>query len=307
MNIASLDPACTEWVAAFGAIEELVGRSHACDFPDEVQCRPALTEPLLAQPSIHIQRGVEGLQPLTNAGSRSLLHSDRLASLKPDIILSSPRSGISRDDIDRALRNWTATPPARFTADASTFKDVLDTALRLGNAIGHFQDAMALIGEKEKYVRDRWIRLGQKERGGTTSRMPTVICIENLDPLTIAGRWVPDMVKLAGGRPLLAAHSEGRRPIDWSVVANADADVLAIMVSETHSHSIRMKLDELIDHAVLKRLKAVVDGRVVAVADAYFDRPGPRLYRGIDLLASALYPDKIRLDAGAEEMLAIRR
>ncbi len=41
-------------------------------------------------------------------------------------------------------------------------------------------------------------------------------------------------------------------------------------------------------------MKAVRQGRVYLFdGNAYFNRPGPRLYRSIDLLAAALYPKEM--------------
>ena len=43
MKLVSLLPAATEIVCALGLRESLVGRSHECDFPEDVRPLPALT------------------------------------------------------------------------------------------------------------------------------------------------------------------------------------------------------------------------------------------------------------------------
>ncbi len=43
MRIVSLLPAATEIVCALGLREQLVGRSHECDFPEDVAKLPTLT------------------------------------------------------------------------------------------------------------------------------------------------------------------------------------------------------------------------------------------------------------------------
>src|SRR5690606_18825690 len=45
VRIVSLLPAATEWLFAMGAGEEVVGRSHACDWPPAATVRPACTDP----------------------------------------------------------------------------------------------------------------------------------------------------------------------------------------------------------------------------------------------------------------------
>ena len=48
-RIISLLPAATEIVASLGAADDLVGRSHECDFPPRV-----LTLPIVSRPSLSL-------------------------------------------------------------------------------------------------------------------------------------------------------------------------------------------------------------------------------------------------------------
>ncbi len=43
MRIISLLPAATEIAAALGLMEQVVGVSHECDFPEEANARPRVT------------------------------------------------------------------------------------------------------------------------------------------------------------------------------------------------------------------------------------------------------------------------
>jgi len=45
MRIVSLLPSTTEIVAALGKTDQLVGRSHECDYPEQVQQLPSCTTP----------------------------------------------------------------------------------------------------------------------------------------------------------------------------------------------------------------------------------------------------------------------
>src|SRR4029079_527710 len=55
LKIASLLPAATEIVCALGLRGSLVGRSHECDFPEDVRTLPALTRARI-DPSLHSAR-----------------------------------------------------------------------------------------------------------------------------------------------------------------------------------------------------------------------------------------------------------
>ncbi len=47
MRIVSLIPSATEIVAALGCTDQLVGRSHECDYPESVKTLPICTAPKL--------------------------------------------------------------------------------------------------------------------------------------------------------------------------------------------------------------------------------------------------------------------
>jgi iron complex transport system substrate-binding protein len=44
-RVVSLIASATEIVCALGARDRLVGRSHECDFPEDVKALPVLTSP----------------------------------------------------------------------------------------------------------------------------------------------------------------------------------------------------------------------------------------------------------------------
>ena len=60
-RIVSLLPSATEVIAAIGLAGHLVGRSHACDYPPEVQAVPVVTAPRTspAGPSKRIHKDVK--------------------------------------------------------------------------------------------------------------------------------------------------------------------------------------------------------------------------------------------------------
>ena len=169
-----------------------------------------------------------------------------------------------------------------------TLKGVFDAGLRIGRAVGRLEAAMRFVAEGEL----RLERLRRRLRAVTDRGRPSVVFVEWLEGLMTAGHWMPDVVEQAGGRPLLSEKGARSRYVDWADVLEADPDVLAVAPCGFRLETTRRDLHYLTGRPGWAGLRAVRDGRVVLFdGDAYFNRPGPRLYRAIELLAAALYPD----------------
>jgi iron complex transport system substrate-binding protein len=79
--------------------------------------------------------------------------------------------------------------------------------------------------------------------------------------------------------------------ITWKQVCAAKPDILVIMPCGFSIERTRREMAGLTKRAGWKTLPAVKNGHVFLMdAPAYFNRPGPRLIDGIELLASCLHP-----------------
>ncbi len=303
-RIVSLLPACTEWIAAFDALDLLVARSHACDHPPEVRTLPALTSPT---PDAVSGREIDQAVRDCVEGGDGMFEVDyaRLAELKPDLILTQAQCrvcAVSLPDLEEELASWSAHRPDVFSMQPATFKQVLNDALRLGKLIGRMREAMDFVAGQERRLHALRSRLGL-HKTSPADELQSVVCIEWLDPVMIAGHWVPDMVALGGGRALSAAAGEESQFVDWSLVRHTDPDVLAVMPC---GYDLDVTVRELSSRfGALPGwgdMRAVRNGRVFAFdGNAYFSRPGPRLYRGVELIARALYPDEFDPEDGVDE------
>ncbi|MEK7294107.1 MAG: ABC transporter substrate-binding protein, partial [Nitrospirota bacterium] len=120
---------------------------------------------------------------------------------------------------------------------------------------------------------------------------PRVACLEWLDPLYAAGHWVPEMVACAGGVDVLGTPGSPSVQITWERVQAAKPDVLIIMPCGFSIARTRQELNRLTKRTGWKKLPAVKHGRVFLVeAAAYFNRPGPRVIDGVEILASCFHP-----------------
>lgn len=290
MRIVSLHPACTEWVASFGALGDLVGRSYACNHPAVAHHIPAVTRPP-SEPALLRQT------ERTDAASVRL-NEKLLAALKPDVVLAA--EGVSARGLDK-IRWGSDRRPAVLQLNPTTFKEVLDGALRLGKTIGRLQEAMRCIGETEKNLLTLQRSLAS---GRDAQARPTAICIEGVDPLQLSGRWVPDLVELAGGRTPHPQTGEG--DVSLTEVLRANPDVLAVMPPLGGIDAARRAVRQLANTPARHGLRAARSIRIVAFDGGLFSLPGPRLYRAIELLAAALHPGQRVVTPQPTEMARVR-
>ena len=296
MRIVSLLPAATEWVCAFGAGASLVGRSHECDFPPEILDRPVLTRSRVDArgTSAEIDRQVRAVWEQ----GQSLYEIDweQLRALRPDLMLTQaqcPVCAVSVSELEAGLAAWPAPRPQVLALAPQTLKQVLDAALEIGRRIGRLHEAMAYLARAEKRLRRLRDFLGLRRRSDP-STFPRVACLEWLDPLIVAGHWMPDVVEMAGGQTVLAESGRPSRTIAWRELQAADPDVLLLMPCGFTVAQTTRELPDLMQRPEWQALRAVQEGRVFVLdGHAYFNRPGPRLYRSIELVAVCLHPDRL--------------
>ena len=88
MRVVSLLPSATEIVAALGGMEHLVGVTHCCDYPPQVDSRVRVTRTAI---DAEAAPGVVDAQvrDITASGAPLYtLEEERIRALKPDLILT---------------------------------------------------------------------------------------------------------------------------------------------------------------------------------------------------------------------------
>lgn len=288
-RVISLLPAATEMVAALGCADQLVGRSHECDFPDAIKELPVCSRPRFnaAASGAEIHQNVVRL--LENALSIFDLDVDSIRELQPDLILTQSQCevcAVSNHDLERALAEWTGRRPQILSLSPLRLEDVFQNLTQIAGVLGVPDRANELVNGWRKWL----VELRSAARRQTSK--PSVVCIEWFDPLMVAGNWVPELVEIAGGRDVLGKAGVHSPWIKWTDIQKADPEVIVLMPCG-------FDLGRTIDEACVltglpgwNDLRAVKAGRVFAVdGNSYFNRPGPRLIESAEILASVLWQD----------------
>jgi iron complex transport system substrate-binding protein len=121
---------------------------------------------------------------------------------------------------------------------------------------------------------------------------PATFCLEWADPVYVSGHWVPEMVELAGGSDGLRMRGKPSVQIEWDRVVQCAPEVIILMPCGFDVERTVRELPLLTRLPGWSDMPAVQRGRVYAVnGSAYFNRSGPRLVDGLELLAKVLHPE----------------
>ncbi|WP_330273854.1 cobalamin-binding protein [Lentzea sp. NBC_00516] len=268
MRIVSLLPAATDVVAELGLVEHLVGRTHECDWPAEVEGVPVVTSTGIDQNTLSSR---EINSTVHHGSSLYGLDADLLNDLEPDVILTQDLCdvcAISYRKVTDTVRMMDVGPKV-LSLEPSTLDEVLGCLKTVGDVLG--VDSTAKIAALRHRIENI-----ERQTGGLAH--PRVAAIEWLDPVWPAGHWVPEQIAAAGGIPLIAGKGEHTRPITWQTVHDAKPDIALLMPC---GFPIERTLRELPDQPLPETW--VLDG------PSYFNRPGPRVVRGIEVLAHVLH------------------
>ena len=306
MRICSLLPSSTEIVFALGLEEDLVAVTHECDYPPQARSKPVIVNSILKGKgelsSAHIDEFVS--RSRSEGKSVYLIDSERLMEIKPDLIITQGLCdvcAVSENEVTEVCGILDNNPEI-LSLNPSTVSEIMDSVLLLGEVTGTRQRASQLVDSLRKRIESV-----EKKLSGERYR-PGVFCLEWLDPPYAAGHWVPEMVKTAGGEPLISRTGEPSFKTTWDEILESSPDYLILMPC---GFDIEKTLDGIDDVTSEVRqwhaLRAVKKGHCYIVdANSYFSRSSPRIVDGIELLAGIIHSDLFTQQPKADSVLNVK-
>jgi iron complex transport system substrate-binding protein len=269
-----------------GLREQLVGRTHECDWPPGIEDVPIVTANTLDTETKTSREIDEAVGAGRHSGSSIYtLDVEALRRAKPDLILTQELCdvcAVSYSEVARAARMLEAKTQV-VSLEPRSIEEILENVATVGRLAGAEGEARRVIDD----ARERLARL--HDATGRRPRM-RVFCCEWLDPVYAAGHWVPDQVEAAGGTDPLGPRHEPSRPIEWQRVLDAKPEALVLMPCGVSIDRARREIGALSSRPGWADLAAARDARVWAVdGPSYFNRPGPRVVRGAEVLAALLH------------------
>jgi iron complex transport system substrate-binding protein len=285
MRIASLLPSATEILFALGLGDQVVAVSHECDYPPEASTRPVLTKSALHQKihkSAEIDREVD-----QKGGDIYEVDEKLLKKLQPDLILTQELCAVcavAYTKVMEAARVLDADTKI-ISLEPSTFKDILDNIRLVGKMTGKLDESQRLASDVQTGI-DR-----VKKSTRNLSSRPRVFFMEWLQPPWAGGHWIPEMVDYAGGFEGLGRLGKPSHRLSWVEVVDYQPEVIVLSPCGFDVEGVVNQLNELSSYKGWDRIPAFKSSKMYAVnASAYFSRPGPRIVKGLELLAQLIHP-----------------
>lgn len=175
---------------------------------------------------------------------------------RPQVVIVDEHSGVAAP---RGARVITIAP--------TRVAEIEATIVELAAAIGASTRAPEVIESIQKPIESVLAAVVDQSR-------PAVFVATGTDPPTAAGDWIPEMVSIAGGRPVLARAGAPSQPTTWDNVRGEQPDLVVIASEGPPS-------------------VPPLGCRVVAVDQSYYTVPGPRVAYGIVQLGFLLHPDRL--------------
>jgi iron complex transport system substrate-binding protein len=287
-RIISLLPAATEIVCALGLEENLVGRSHECDFPSSVKQLPICSEANFPDglSSAAIDKKVKEL--LNDALSVYTVKREVIKELNPDVVITQAQCevcAVSLQEVEEALENYLDKQAHIVSLQPNSLEDIF-------NNIREVAVALDVTGRGNQLIEDLQERVDiVRHKLKFNENKPTVACIEWLEPLMVSGNWVPELLSVAGGVSVLAEAGKHSPFVQWVDIQLQDPEIIIVMPCGFSIEHTMKEMDILLQLPGFADLKAVKNDRLyIADGNQYFNRPGPRIVDSIEILAEIINP-----------------
>jgi iron complex transport system substrate-binding protein len=258
-RVVSTSPSITEILFALGAGPQVVGVSTYCRYPAEVAQLPKI-------------------------GSYSKPNAERIAVLRPDLVILHRQSGDLANRLD-ALHLRTVM------IEQGSLANLLQSVRTIGTAVNRRAQAEELIGRIESKIKST-----AANRGNHAG--PRVLLIvskdrEQLTNLIAAGpkTYLGELLEVTGGRNVMTGSQAQLYPrisLETVIHQNPDLIIDASGMGDAPNDSPEQRRRTVAPWLLRQELNAAKNGHVMAILSEAFVVPGPRVLDALELIRKAL-------------------
>jgi iron complex transport system substrate-binding protein len=303
MRIVSFLPAATEMIYLLGLEDDLVGRSHECDYPDEVKAKPVIVDCALDLSKMTMsQIDAAVSNQLSQGKSLYTVDETKLRAAAPHLLVTQNLCqvcGPAGNEVTQVLKSMSASPKIVWQTPRN-FEEVFDAIRTLGMETG--TEAKATEWLEKAVARVQSIAAATKALNKVR-----VSFLEWVDPIYCGGHWIPQMLAWAGAEDRNSRDGTDSVRIPWEQVLDYQPEVILVSPCGFKTQNAAGQAALLKSRPGWNDLPAVRDHRVYAVdANAYFARPGPRLVDGLELIAHLVHPEQFAWPGPSDAYRQIR-
>ena len=287
-RVLSLLSSTTEIIYALGCGDRLVGRSHECDYPEEVSELPICTIPKFNVDGTSREVDDEVKSLVQSALSIYYINEKLLKELKPDIIFTQSQCevcAVSVSDVENALKNITGLSSRVISVEPNSIEDIFNDILTIAeilNVRNKGKELVELIKAK----------IDSTEKIVYQKSSPSVATIEWIDPLMAAGNWLPQLIRVAGGKNLFGEAGKHSPWMKYNDLVEQDPEIIIVMPCGYDIKKSLIEIKTLESKKGWGSLKAVRNRNVyITDGNQFFNRPGPRIIESLEILLEIIHSD----------------
>jgi iron complex transport system substrate-binding protein len=185
-RVVSLLPAATEIAAAIGLMDQVIGVSHECDFPDEANQRLRITHCPVHNAGLTSRDVDEWVRrALHDNGSIYTIDEPLLRKLQPDVILTQQLCDVCAVGYGTVakLAQTLPGPPRVVNLEPTSLADIFGDIRRVADACDARERAEKLIVNLFERVEN------VRKRAATIPDRPRCFLMEWVDPPFCSGHW----------------------------------------------------------------------------------------------------------------------
>ena len=262
-RIISLSPSVTEILEGIGVFDRVVAVSDYCSYP-------------------------AGVEELPRVGGWQNASIEKLASLRPDLIIMSE---IHAPFIDGQLQ---ALGFKVLVVNSKSLSDIFSTIELIGQSVGRGPEAEKLRITIKSQLDSLALRMDGLSK-------PRVLCVVDRVPGTLRGLYVAtkgsyltELIEVAGGIPIVPSATSVYAKISKEAIVTFNPEVIIDMVQGAEGS---FKEDVTSVWNVFNHIHAVREGRLFAIREMFVIHPSQFVVKTAKLFAKLIHPEEFTLDA----------
>ena len=289
-KIVTLIPSATEIVAFLGKKNLIVGRSHECDYPKDLNKIKKLTSPKINIDGTSREIHNQITEILENSLSVYKVDVSELKKLNPDVVVTQAHCevcAVSFSEVEEIVTNHLNKDTKIISLQPNTLDDVFNDIKRVAKGLNIDEiTTKNLIKPLEERIENIQTKSLKKKRR-------TIACIEWIDPLMAAGNWIPEMVKISGGEDIFGKSGKDSHWVKFDEIQKYNPEIIIFLPCGYNIEKTKKEVENLFTqkkkwnalNAFLNKEIYIVDG------NQFFNRPGPRLVESVEIFAEITHPD----------------